>query len=107
MPRDRKGKEENVLVVTDNFTQCSKVYVTQSQTALTTTKALWDNFMEHYGLPEKILSNQGRNFKSELIVDFCRLMGMQKLQTSPYVTRQLSYEKFIWHSGHTGLHNAK
>ena len=70
--------------MTDHFTQYAQAYVTWSQTALTTAKALWDNFIVHYGLPKKILSDQGRNFKSELIVDLCRLMGTEKLGTSPY-----------------------
>ena len=47
-----------------------------------TATALWDNFIVHYGLPQKILSIQGRDFKSELITDLCRVMGTQKLQTS-------------------------
>ena len=47
-------------------------------------KALWDNFIVHYGLPEKILSNQGRNFKSELKADLCKLTGPKKLKTSLY-----------------------
>ena len=76
-----KGKEENVLVVTDHFIQYPQAYVTQSQTALTRAKALWDNFIVHYGFPKKILSNQGRNFESELITDLCRLMETQKLWT--------------------------
>ena len=38
----------------------------------------------HYGLPKKILSDQRWKFESELIADLCRLMGTQKLQTSPY-----------------------
>ena len=70
-----KGKEENVLVVTDHFTQYAQVYVTWLQTALMTARALWDNFIIHYGLPEKILSDQGRNCESDLITDLCRLMG--------------------------------
>ena len=74
-----KGKEENIPVVTDHFTQYAQAYIAQSQTALTTTKALWDNFIVHYGLPMKILSDQGRSFKSELIADLCRLMGTEKL----------------------------
>ena len=49
-----------------------------------TANSLWDNFIAHYGLPEKILSHQGRNFKSELITDLCRFMGTQKLQPSLY-----------------------
>ena len=55
-----------------------------SQTAQTTVKALWDNFIVHYGLPKKILSDQGRNFKSQLVADLCKLMGTQKFQTSLY-----------------------
>ena len=61
----RKGLEENVLMVTDHFTQYTQAYVTQSQTAQATAKALWDKFIVHYGLPEKILSDQCRNFKSQ------------------------------------------
>ena len=49
-----------------------------------TAKALWGTLIVHYSLPEKILSNQERNFESELIADLCRLMGTQKLRTSPY-----------------------
>ena len=79
-----KGKEENVLVVTDHFTCYTQTYATQSQTVLTMAKALWDNFIVHYGLPEKILSDQGRNFESELIAYLCRLMGTMKLRTSLY-----------------------
>ena len=36
--------------------------------------SLWD--------PKEILSDQGRNFKSELIADLGRLMGTKKLRTS-------------------------
>ena len=79
-----KGKEENVLVVKDNITCYAQAYVTQSQMAQTMTKALWDNFVVHYGLPEKILSDQGRNFESEVIADLCKLTGTKKLRTNPY-----------------------
>ena len=58
-----KGKEENILVVTDHFTQYTKAYETWSQFTLSTAKALWDNFIVHYGLPEKILSDQGGTLK--------------------------------------------
>ena len=79
-----KGLEENVLLVTDHFTQYAQAYVTWSQTAQTTAKALWDNFTIHYELPKKILSDQGRNIKSQLVADLCKLMETQKIWTSPY-----------------------
>ena len=63
----------------DHFTQYTQVYVTQTQTAQTTTKTLWDKFIVHYGLPKKILSDQGRNTESQLVADLCKLMETQKI----------------------------
>ena len=79
-----KGLEGNVLVVTDHSTWYIPTYITWSQTMQTTAKALWDNVIVHYGLPKKILSDQGRNFESQLVADLCKSTGMQKLRTSPY-----------------------
>ena len=33
---------------------------------------------------KKIITDQGRNFESELIEHLCQLAGVQKLMTSPY-----------------------
>ena len=54
-----KDLEENVLVVTDHFTRYAQTYVTKTQTAQMTAKTLCDKFIVHYGLPEKILMDQG------------------------------------------------
>ena len=79
-----KGLEENILVVTDYFTRYAQAYVTRNQTAQMTAKTLWDKYIVHYGLPKKILTDQGQNFESQLVADLCELMGMQKVQTGPY-----------------------
>ena len=79
-----KGLEENVLVVIDHFTRYTQPYVTRSQSAQTTAKVLWDKFIVHYGLPRKILSDQGWNYEHQLVADLCMLIGMWKIQTSPY-----------------------
>ena len=79
-----KGLEENALVVTDHFSRYAQAYITRTQTSQTTAWTLWDQFIVHYGLPEKILSDQGHNFESQLVADLCKLIGMQKLWTSPY-----------------------
>ena len=47
-------------------------------------KPIWDKFTVHYGLPEKILTDQGWNFDSQLVAGLCELMGMRKVQTSLY-----------------------
>ena len=45
---------------------------------------LWENFIRHYGFPEKFLSDQGRNFESELISELCKLAKVEKVHTTPY-----------------------
>ena len=81
------------MVVMDHFTQYAKAYITQSQMAQTTAKVLWDNFVIHYGLPEKILLEQRRNIKSELITDLCKLTGTKKLRTCLYNPRNMASVK--------------
>ena len=74
-----KGLQENDLVITDHFTRYAQVYVTRTQTAWMMAKTLWDKFIVHYGLPKKILMDQGQNFESQLVADLCELMGVQKM----------------------------
>ena len=54
-----KGLEENVLVITDHFTRYAQAYVTRTQMAQIMVKTLWGKFIVHYGLPKKILTDQG------------------------------------------------
>ena len=58
--------------------------MTRTQTAQMTVKTPWDKLIVHYGLPKKILTDQGQNFESQLVAELCELMGVQKIQTSPY-----------------------
>ena len=54
-----KSLDENILVVTDHFTRYAQAYVTRDQTTQMTAKTLWDKFIVHYGLPKKILMDEG------------------------------------------------
>ena len=62
-----KGNIENALVITDHFTRYALAYPSKTQTAQATARILWDNFICHYGFPEKFISDKGRNFESDLI----------------------------------------
>ena len=52
-------KDIHVLVVTDHFTPYSQDYIVPTQMAGVVAKTLWEKFFVHYGLPEKILTDQG------------------------------------------------
>ena len=74
-----KGNIENVLVITDHFTRYALAYPSKTQTAQATARILWDNFIRHYGFPEKFISDQGRNFESDLIKELCKIAGDEEI----------------------------
>ena len=80
----RSQKDVNILIATDHFTRYAHVYVTPNLKATTVVKTLWDKFFVHYGFPEKILSDQGQNFKSKLLDELCVLAQIKKIRTTPY-----------------------
>lgn len=79
-----KGGFENILVITDHFTRFAQALPCKNQTAHTTAKVLYDNFFFHYSFPEKLHSDQGRNFESKVIRELCKLLGIKKTRTTPY-----------------------
>ena len=79
-----QGGIENVLVVVDHFTHFAWAIPTRNQMAAVTAEALWCNVFSLFGWPERILSDQGANFLSQLMTEFYQLAGTEKLRTSIY-----------------------
>lgn len=75
---------ENLLVVTDVFSKFSQAYPTVDQKASTVAKVLTEQWFYIYGVPQRIHTDQGRNFEGELFHRLCQLYGIQKSRTSPY-----------------------
>ena len=78
------GKDVHGLIITDHFTRQTQALVTSSRTDKGTAQDLWHCFVVHYGLPKSIVSDQGQNFRSNLISELCKLAKVWKLCTSPY-----------------------
>ena len=79
-----KGGIENILVITDHFTKYSVAVPCKNQTAKLTASILFKEFIEHYGFPQRLHSDQGRNFEGKIIQELCRLGNIQKSRTTPY-----------------------
>ena len=77
-------KSVNILVVTDHFIKYAQAYITLKQTAVVVAHTLWENFLVHYGWPEKILTDQAKSFENNVLRELCDLAQVKKLCTSPY-----------------------
>lgn len=84
----------NILVITDHFTKFAIAVPTKDQKAKTVAKALWENFLVHYGFPSRLHSDQGRDFESHIIKELCSLIGAKKVRTTPYHPQGNPVERF-------------
>ncbi|KAL2102866.1 hypothetical protein ACEWY4_002034 [Coilia grayii] len=73
-----------ILVVTDLFSRYAVAVSTRDQSAQTTAKALWMHVIQQFGCPERILTDQGGAFESQLFQQLCQLYGCKKSRTTPY-----------------------
>ena len=60
-------KVEHVLVIVDHFTRYARAYVMKDQKASTVAKTIYKGFISIFGAPERILTDQGKAFTSEVV----------------------------------------
>lgn len=81
---DKNKRSVDVLVATDHFTKMVYAFPCRNQTAKQVARKLWDCVFCVYGFPQRIHSDQGPSFESELLSELLQLSGVTKSHTTAY-----------------------
>ena len=79
-----EGGNAYILVVVDYFTRWTEAYPIPDQKALTVADKFVSEFITRFGVPERLVSDQGTDFMSDLFKHMCRLMEIEQTRCSPY-----------------------
>ncbi|XP_077865264.1 uncharacterized protein LOC144351885 [Saccoglossus kowalevskii] len=69
---------ENVLVMTDVFTNYTQAIATRDQRAHTVAKVLINDWFVRFGVPRRLHSDQGRFLEGHVIRELCKAYDIQK-----------------------------
>ena len=83
LPCTESGNK-HVVVFQDMFTKWPLVFAVPDQHAERIARLLCEEVIPMFGVPEALLSDRGANLLSHLMLDVCRLLGMEKINTTSY-----------------------
>ena len=83
LPITTQGNK-HVLVFQDFLTKWPMVYSIPDQKSQSIAEILVQEVVPFFGVPESLLSDRGANLLSHLMTDVCKLLGIQKLNTTAY-----------------------
>ena len=49
-----------------------------------TARVLYNNYFSVFGFPQRLMSDQGTEFTGDMIAALCKLLGIEKIRTTPY-----------------------
>lgn len=75
---------DSVLVMTDHFSKFVVAIPVKDQSAKTVAKCLFQHWICSYGLMNRIHSDRGRCFESNIVKELCLLLGIKQTTTAGY-----------------------
>ena len=82
LPRTKAGNKY-VLVLMHYTSKWPEAYALRNVTTETVVKCLID-MTARVGIPEEVLTDNGLNFVSKTMREYCTTMGIEQIKTSPY-----------------------
>ena len=79
-----KGGFQYAMVVTDNFTKYCQIYATRTKSTKAAADKIFNHFIMEFGFPERLHSDQGGEFTSNLFRELQRLAQIRPSTTTPY-----------------------
>ena len=78
-------KEENkyIMIICDHFTKWIELYALKTMEAVEVASKI-SSFVCRHGVPDKIITDQGTNYQSNLISELYEVLDIEKARTSPY-----------------------
>ena len=81
LPETERGNW-HVLMIADYFTKWTEAFPMSNMEAHTVAELFVYNFVCHFGAPDYLHTDQGRNFESTLLSEICKLLRVVK--STPY-----------------------
>ncbi|GBN00853.1 Gag-Pol polyprotein [Araneus ventricosus] len=73
-----------LLTIIDRFSRWPEEIPIPDMRAKTICRAIFDTWISRFGCPSVVTSDQGSQLRSSMFVEFTRMLGTQKIKTTPY-----------------------
>ena len=73
-----------IMVMTDAFSKLAELVAIANKEAQTVAEVLFNRWICRYGLPEEIVSDEGKEFCNDTVNLMLKMMNIKKTTTSPY-----------------------
>ena len=83
LPRTARGNT-HLLTFVDHFSRYAEAIPIGDTSAKTVAEKFVYEYIVRHGAPERVLTDQGSNFVSELFKGVCKMIGVEKVQTTAY-----------------------